>query len=828
MGASPETSGDNLLPVEIGPLNDYTVRDVDGGSTHTCIVVSEINASRHDLDTLRCFGGWDGDKKNQMNLWGFEVALPDGVGAVSMDMRLPRFAAIDVGCTPEKISLGGDFSYPEQAHTCVVCRGTKEVRCFGTNGHGQLGTPAMEHANVTVDGELKSYCSNCYLGFRNTFLHGGSPTPNVASLPPLRVRKARDNNGSTTVTSEVAVVDKVSAGHLHTCVVTNTSDAFCFGNNDYSQCGKPAAESAPTMPLEIDCSRDTNLLECFPVDTANTEQYGEMTPNPPTTSTTLDYSHRVSNRQPGALGFCFRRIKTGWDHVNDEQVFDVGFDRCEGKNVGQNNDKVSVGVGNKILSNNDCRSNDVVGIAFVLPAVDSFQKVASAEFRIQLANLCHSAASFGVDLYGLTFLRSVFQDGADSYVKLQTEAIEKEWYYSGEQDPNATLLKRDFARIGVHTTDEMLSFSGPELTAWMNAMYAGGGSGKYVHLRLSPDSDQGCASGCQGTKTAKPDANAICGRNGNANNYRFYTQTVFLNISFTACTCGDGVGCGNEQCDDANNVNGDGCSDACSVETGFSCKGTGVSKCSAICGDGLKSGDETCDDGNSCNNDGCNRYCQIEDGFSCSYDATTNSDTCELLGNKDMSLQQPHSVSVFRHQMNLVKAVSYNTKSHPDTYKQTYTSVKSWDSAVGQRKKDSGNQCNSNQRDFVIQSLIVHTPQLWGNQELELAVQKIFLVKVNGAVTGVDLYAVRMIDNFESNVAGIKGVRYDSENHGQSSNNGVGEADRLFDLFYGPGVDGRERDGVNVTRIHSKSGRCFLNKTLLPPQMGAQFYDLLQ
>ena len=46
--------------------------------------------------------------------------------------------------------------------------------------------------------------------------------------------------------------------------------------------------------------------------------------------------------------------------------------------------------------------------------------------------------------------------------------------------------------------------------------------------------------------------------------------------------CGDGYKSLNEQCDDGNNLNGDGCSHACTIETSFACllvKNEGPSLC---------------------------------------------------------------------------------------------------------------------------------------------------------------------------------------------------------------------------------------------------------
>jgi cysteine-rich repeat protein/Cys-rich repeat protein len=93
--------------------------------------------------------------------------------------------------------------------------------------------------------------------------------------------------------------------------------------------------------------------------------------------------------------------------------------------------------------------------------------------------------------------------------------------------------------------------------------------------------------------------------------------------------CGDGVLDSSEQCDDGNNVNGDGCSSFCAVEgvedcvdwldndadglidcTDADCAGN--PSCASFCGDGVLSNGEQCDDGNNQNGDGCSSICTVE------------------------------------------------------------------------------------------------------------------------------------------------------------------------------------------------------------------------
>ena len=65
--------------------------------------------------------------------------------------------------------------------------------------------------------------------------------------------------------------------------------------------------------------------------------------------------------------------------------------------------------------------------------------------------------------------------------------------------------------------------------------------------------------------------------------------------------CGDGKMEGNEQCDDAGNINGDGCSDHCLIEIP-----------DPVCGNNLLEVGEQCEDGNNIDRDGCSSACAIE------------------------------------------------------------------------------------------------------------------------------------------------------------------------------------------------------------------------
>ena len=109
------------------------------------------------------------------------------------------------------------------------------------------------------------------------------------------------------------------------------------------------------------------------------------------------------------------------------------------------------------------------------------------------------------------------------------------------------------------------------------------------------------------------------------------SQKALKNLN-TASICGDGVVEFPESCDDGNMVNGDGCSNMCTVESGWSCSGT-TSICSpiAVCGNGIVESGEACDDGNMSNGDGCNNTCTVQSGWSCTGSPSVCSNTLSVV-----------------------------------------------------------------------------------------------------------------------------------------------------------------------------------------------------
>lgn len=88
-------------------------------------------------------------------------------------------------------------------------------------------------------------------------------------------------------------------------------------------------------------------------------------------------------------------------------------------------------------------------------------------------------------------------------------------------------------------------------------------------------------------------------------------------------TCGDSIRTGDEECDDGNEVAGDGCTPSCKIEK-------------EGCGNAIVEGDEECDDGNRIDEDACTNKCvkiecgnmRIDGEEECDDGNTVNDDEC--------------------------------------------------------------------------------------------------------------------------------------------------------------------------------------------------------
>ncbi len=129
--------------------------------------------------------------------------------------------------------------------------------------------------------------------------------------------------------------------------------------------------------------------------------------------------------------------------------------------------------------------------------------------------------------------------------------------------------------------------------------------------------DDQCGSGVVSDREQCDDGNQVAGDGCSATCDSESGYGCVGNPSTCALTCGNGKLNPGELCDDGNLASADGCSSACRLETGFTCVQPG-SPCQAICGDGKWVVGEECDDGNVSPADGCSPTCRIATGWECS------------------------------------------------------------------------------------------------------------------------------------------------------------------------------------------------------------------
>ncbi|MBN2341677.1 MAG: DUF4215 domain-containing protein [Deltaproteobacteria bacterium] len=87
------------------------------------------------------------------------------------------------------------------------------------------------------------------------------------------------------------------------------------------------------------------------------------------------------------------------------------------------------------------------------------------------------------------------------------------------------------------------------------------------------------------------------------------------NYCYRIPECGDGIVQSGEQCDVGASTSL--ACDACEVQDGWYCSGSPSECVESLCGDGIRAPDEQCDDGNDAIEDGCDDQCVVETGWVC-------------------------------------------------------------------------------------------------------------------------------------------------------------------------------------------------------------------
>jgi alpha-tubulin suppressor-like RCC1 family protein len=214
---------------------------ITAGYNHTCALLETGN--------VRCWG------HNASGQLGYSHTQN-----VGDDEPVYKFGDVEVGATVKDIVAGGN-------HTCAITT-TNKVRCWGYNGHGQLGLGTTTNVGDT---QKPSAVADVNLG-------GGVPLQ--ISLGGNHTCALLDNgflrcwgyNGSgqlgygnyttrTTPGNDLAPGSKVlqvTTGSDHTCALLNTGTVKCWGYNGYAQLGygNTITLNAPA-PTEVELSGAT-------------------------------------------------------------------------------------------------------------------------------------------------------------------------------------------------------------------------------------------------------------------------------------------------------------------------------------------------------------------------------------------------------------------------------------------------------------------------------------------------------------------------------------------------------------------------------------------
>ena len=209
-------------PVDVQGLT-FGVTSISTGQFHTCALTTSGG--------LKC--------------WGY-----DGYGQLGDDdVAANKLTAVDVfGLTSGVVNVSTG-----QHHTCAVTA-EGNLKCWGYNNVGQLGDNSATNKLTPVDVQgLTSGVARVSAGVSHTC---AVTTAGGAKCWGLDTQGQLGDNSTTSKPTPVDVwgltsgVASISCGGYHTCAVTTTGAAKCWGYSNYGQLGNNSTTSKPT-PVDV-------------------------------------------------------------------------------------------------------------------------------------------------------------------------------------------------------------------------------------------------------------------------------------------------------------------------------------------------------------------------------------------------------------------------------------------------------------------------------------------------------------------------------------------------------------------------------------------------
>ncbi|HET9048182.1 MAG TPA: hypothetical protein VFN29_04370 [Chiayiivirga sp.] len=215
------SSEDHATPVAVAELAG-PARVVAAGKFHTCALLADSR--------VQCWGNNRDGQLGNAEPWQFST--PQAVSGLGSGV-----VAISTG----------------DMHSCALMD-TGSVRCWGSNGQGQLGDGSTTAHTTPVVVSGISNASSISLGSMHTCARttsGGVQCWGDNAQGQIGDGSFNDRWLPTAVQGLNAPITQLSAGARHNCVLTQSGAAKCWGDNASSQLGGDGTLIANALPVDV-------------------------------------------------------------------------------------------------------------------------------------------------------------------------------------------------------------------------------------------------------------------------------------------------------------------------------------------------------------------------------------------------------------------------------------------------------------------------------------------------------------------------------------------------------------------------------------------------